>query len=66
MVNKASAFAAALAPLRQTEWVVYAKKPFAGPVCFSNHPLSDITRGFIKAMLCNRRRPQCWARCGQP
>jgi len=25
------AFAAHLAPLRKTEWVVYAKKPFAGP-----------------------------------
>ena len=25
------AFAAFLAPLRKTEWVVYAKKPFAGP-----------------------------------
>jgi hypothetical protein len=25
------AFAASLAPLRKTEWVVYAKKPFAGP-----------------------------------
>jgi hypothetical protein len=30
-LNEASAFAATLAPLRQTEWVVYAKKPFAGP-----------------------------------
>jgi hypothetical protein len=27
----ASAFAAALAPLRRIEWVVYAKPPFAGP-----------------------------------
>ena len=25
------AFAAALAPLRRSEWVVYAKRPFAGP-----------------------------------
>jgi hypothetical protein len=25
------AFAAYLAPLRKTEWVVYAKKPFGGP-----------------------------------
>ena len=25
------AFAAAMAPLRRTEWVVFAKKPFAGP-----------------------------------
>ncbi len=28
----AKAFAAYLAPLRKTEWVVYAKRPFAGPV----------------------------------
>jgi len=27
----AQAFAAHLAPLRQTEWVVYAKRPFGGP-----------------------------------
>ena len=26
-----NAFAAALAPLRRSEWVVYAKRPFAGP-----------------------------------
>lgn len=30
-LNHASAFRAYLAPLRKTEWVVYAKKPFAGP-----------------------------------
>jgi hypothetical protein len=30
-LNEAKAFAAALAPLRTTEWVVYAKQPFAGP-----------------------------------
>jgi hypothetical protein len=28
---KKSAFTAALAPLRRSEWVVYAKRPFAGP-----------------------------------
>jgi hypothetical protein len=28
---EAQAFAAYLAPLRKTEWVVYAKKPFGGP-----------------------------------
>jgi hypothetical protein len=27
----AQAFAAYLAPLRRTEWVVYAKRPFGGP-----------------------------------
>ena len=30
-LTDASAFAAALAPLRRLEWVVYAKPPFAGP-----------------------------------
>lgn len=30
-LNDADAFAAYLAPLRQTEWVVYAKRPFSGP-----------------------------------
>jgi hypothetical protein len=30
-LNDAKAFAAALAPLRSAEWVVYAKQPFAGP-----------------------------------
>jgi hypothetical protein len=30
-LNEASAFAAWLQPFRQQEWVVYAKRPFAGP-----------------------------------
>jgi hypothetical protein len=30
-LNESGAFASALAPLRTTEWVVYAKEPFAGP-----------------------------------
>jgi hypothetical protein len=30
-LSDANAFAAWLAPLRQCEWVVYAKRPFAGP-----------------------------------
>jgi hypothetical protein len=30
-LNDAKGFAAALAPLRTTAWVVYAKEPFAGP-----------------------------------
>jgi len=30
-LNEAKAFAAALAPLRTAEWLVYAEKPFAGP-----------------------------------
>jgi hypothetical protein len=52
------AFAEYLAPLRQTEWVVYAKPPFGGPqqvldylgrythrVAISNHRLLDIEGG---------------------
>ena len=30
-LDDARAFAASLAPLRTTEWVVYAKRPFGGP-----------------------------------
>lgn len=30
-LNEATAFAAWIAPLRKCEWVVYAKRPFAGP-----------------------------------
>jgi hypothetical protein len=30
-LKQSDAFAAYLAPLRKTEWVVYAKRPFAGP-----------------------------------
>ena len=30
-LGEKSAFDAALAPLRRAEWVVYAKRPFAGP-----------------------------------
>jgi hypothetical protein len=56
-----SAFAAYLAPLRQAEWVVYAKAPFAGPqqvldyvgrythrVAISNHRLLDIENGQVQ------------------
>jgi hypothetical protein len=31
LLHDPKAFAAYLAPLRETEWVVYAKRPFAGP-----------------------------------
>jgi hypothetical protein len=54
------AFAQYLAPLRQTEWVVYAKPPFGGPdqalnylgrythrVAISNHRLLDIDHGRV-------------------
>jgi hypothetical protein len=30
-LEKAEAFAAFLKPLRQIDWVIYAKRPFAGP-----------------------------------
>jgi hypothetical protein len=54
------AFEALLAPLRTTEWIVYAKRPFAGPeqvlaylarythrVAISNHRLSAIEDGRV-------------------
>jgi Putative transposase/Transposase zinc-binding domain len=54
------AFATYLAPLRQTEWVVYAKPPFGGPeqvlnylgrythrVAISNNRLLDIDHGMV-------------------
>jgi len=54
------AFASYLAPLRRTEWVVYAKAPFGGPqqvlnylgrythrVAISNHRLLDIDQGKV-------------------
>lgn len=56
-----SAFSAYLTPLRQVEWVVYAKPPFAGPkqvldyvgrythrVAISNHRLLDIENGQVQ------------------
>src|SRR5438128_452657 len=56
-----SAFSAYLAPLRQAEWVVYAKPPFAGAkqvldyvgrythrVAISNHRLLDIEDGQVQ------------------
>ena len=57
-LQDSSAFSACLAPLRQAEWVVYAKPPFAGPkqvldyvgrythrVAISNDRLLDIEDG---------------------
>ncbi len=56
-----AAFAQALAPLRGSEWVVYAKPPFGGPaqvleylgrythrVAISNHRLPSLDRGQIR------------------
>jgi len=45
------AFAAFLAPLRNTEWVVYAKKPFAGPKAV----LAYLSRYTHRVAISNRR-----------
>jgi hypothetical protein len=45
------AFAAFLAPLRKTEWVVYAKKPFAGP----HAVLAYLSRYTHRVAISNRR-----------
>jgi hypothetical protein len=45
------AFAAFLAPLRKTEWVVYAKKPFAGPKAVLAY-LSRYTHRVAAATVC--------------
>jgi hypothetical protein len=44
-------FAAFLAPLRKTEWVVYAKKPFAGP----HAVLAYLSRYTHRVAISNRR-----------
>jgi hypothetical protein len=59
-LRERSAFLRHLAPTRQTEWVVYAKRPFAGPekvldyvgrythrVAISNNRLLDIDHGKV-------------------
>ena len=64
------AWAAALADLRQTEWVVYAKRPFAGPaqvldyvgrythrVALSNHRLVDMDDGQVRFTYTDYRDP---------
>jgi Putative transposase/Transposase zinc-binding domain len=45
------AFAAALAPLRKAEWVVYAKRPFAGPGAV----LAYLSRYTHRVAISNRR-----------
>src|SRR5439155_5638495 len=45
------AFAAFLAPLRKTEWVVYAKKPFSGPQAV----LAYLSRYTHRVAISNRR-----------
>ena len=51
MLAEPRAFAAFLAPLRKTEWVVYAKKPFAGPQAV----LAYLARYTHRVAISNRR-----------
>ena len=50
-LTDAAAFAAVLAPLRRTEWVVYAKRPFAGP----EQVLTYLSRYTHRVAISNRR-----------
>src|SRR5262249_7507651 len=51
MLAEPRAFAAFLTPLRKTEWVVYAKKPFAGPQAV----LAYLSRYTHRVAIPNRR-----------
>ena len=48
---EAQAFAAHLAPLGNTDWVVYAKRPFGGPEAV----LADLGRYTHRIAIANRR-----------
>lgn len=50
-LDTATAFAGVLAPLRRTEWVVYAKEPFAGP----EQVLAYLARYTHRVAISNRR-----------
>ena len=50
-LSDAAAFARCLAPLRQCEWVVYAKRPFAGPAAV----LAYLSRYTHRVAISNRR-----------
>lgn len=50
-LSDASAFAAWLAPLREIEWVVYAKRPFAGPAAV----LAYLSRYTHRVAISNQR-----------
>lgn len=50
-LDDADRFASHLAPLRHTEWIVYAKRPFAGP----EQVLSYLSRYTHRIALSNRR-----------
>ena len=51
MLADAKGFAAFLAPLRKTEWVVYAKEPFGGPQAV----LAYLSRYTHRVAISNRR-----------
>ena len=51
VLSDAQAFAQWLAPLRQCEWVVYAKRPFAGPAAV----LTYLSRYTHRVAISNRR-----------
>jgi len=50
-LNKPQTFAAYLAPLRNTEWIVYSKRPFAGP----KQVLRYLARYTHRVAIANRR-----------
>ena len=54
-LSDAAAFADWLAPLRQCEWVVYAKRPFAGPEAV----LAYLSRYTHRVAISNRRLLAC-------
>lgn len=54
-LSDAAAFADWLAPLRQCEWVVYAKRPFAGPEAV----LAYLSRYTHRVAISNRRLIAC-------
>ncbi len=53
--RRAQAFAAHLAPLRRTEWVVYAKRPFGGPQAV----LAYLSRYTHRVAIANSRLIAC-------
>ena len=54
-LTNAQAFAAYLAPLRKTEWVVYSKRPFGGP----EEVLRYLARYTHRVAIANRRLIAC-------
>ena len=69
-LNDPHGFAAHLQPARQTDWVVYAKPPFAGPdqvldyvgrythrIAIANQRLLDLDEGQVRFRYTDYRRP---------